>query len=43
MSPFRPHAIFKYKLFFSGFVLVSSFVPLVVDHVIGVVVVGSFD
>jgi len=43
MSPLRPHANFKYKLFFSIFVLVSSSMPLVVDHVIGVVVVGNCD
>jgi hypothetical protein len=43
MSLLRPLANFKYRLFCSKFVHVFGFVPLVVDHIIGVAVAGGCD
>jgi len=43
MSLFRPPTNFKYKIFFSKFVLISSYVPLMVDHVTRVAIIGVCD
>ncbi len=43
MSLFRPPTNFKYKFFFSKFVPISSYVPLMVDHVTRVAIIGVCD
>ncbi len=43
MFPLRPPTNFKYRFFFSESMFISSFMPLMVDHVTRVAVAGGCD
>lgn len=43
MFPLRPPTNFKYRFFFSESMFISSFMPLMVDHVTRVAIVGGCD